>query len=141
MAKVDKLGRNIDNHMLYLKQLAYHAIDQSSRSRRNNLIFYGLADARNENIYEVMSDYMFDRLDIDLTKMCIQRIHRLGSISRVRALTQTPRRPIIIAFRDYCDTEYIMENVQKLYGTKFGIDRDYPKEIAAARKKTLRFSA
>jgi hypothetical protein len=32
-----------------------------------------------------------------------------------------------------------MENVQNLYGTRFGIDRDYPKEIAVARKKLYDF--
>ncbi|XP_060600357.1 uncharacterized protein LOC132753837 [Ruditapes philippinarum] len=137
--KVDKIGHDIGRQKLYMKQLAYHTIDQSARSRRNNLIFYGLADLPNENIYTVMVDFMSDQLDINLTEICVQRIHRLGSISRARARTQTPRRPVIIAFRDYRDTEYIMENVQNLYGTRFGIDRDYPKEIAVARKKLYDF--
>jgi hypothetical protein len=49
--KVDKIAHDIGWHKLYMKQLAYHTIDQSARSRRNNLIFYWLADSTNENIY------------------------------------------------------------------------------------------
>lgn len=39
-----------------------------------------------------------------------------------------------MAFRDYIDTERIIERAYRLKGSKFGIDRDYPKEIAAARQ-------
>ena len=74
-------------------------------------------------------------MNIDLDGMCVQRVHRLGSMVKARRTSQTPRRPIIAAFRDYRDTEYIMQNATKLFGSRYGIDRDYPKEIAMARKR------
>ena len=54
---------------------------------------------------------------------------------KARRTSQTPRRPIIAAFRDDRDTEYIMQNATKLFGSQYGIDLDYPKEIAMARKR------
>ena len=41
---------------------------------------------------------------------------------------------MIIRLRDYADTEIILERAYTLKGTQFGMDRDYPKEIADARK-------
>lgn len=134
ITRVTRIESCLDKHSVYLKKLAYHSIDQEARSRRNNLIFYGLADVQNEDTYRLLRQFIIDHLDLDLDEICIQRVHRLGSISKAKSFSQVPRRPIIAAFRDYQDTEIILENAYKLYGTKFGIDRDYPKEIAQARK-------
>ena len=119
----------------FLKQLAYHSIDVEARSRRNNLIFYGLADIKHEDTYSILGDFLSDYLDIDIENLFIQRVHRLGSIRNAFSQTQTPRRPIIAAFRDYRDTEFILGLAKTLSGTRFGIDRDHPKEISAARKR------
>lgn len=118
-----------------MKQLAYHSIDTEARSRRNNLIFYGLADVRAENTYELLSQFCSDHLDFDLGDYFVQRVHRLGSLRRASGITQTPRRPIIVAFRDFGDTEFILQQARKLKHTRYSIDRDYPKEIASARKR------
>lgn len=137
--RVDRIDINIDRHATYMKQLAYHSIDLEARSRRNNLIIYGLADTPRENTYVVLAEWIWDYFGLDLDAMCVQRVHRLGSIVKARSVTQTPRRPIICAFRDYKDTECIMSRAQVLSGTSYGIDRDYPKEIAQARKYLWNF--
>ena len=62
--------------------------------------------------------------------MYLARSHRLG-----------PRkigRPIIVNFRDFCDTEAIMAKAYMLKGTPFSIDHDLPKEIIEARKHIWR---
>ena len=68
--------------------------------------------------------------------MCIERAHRLGSlrldIFRGRS---DPRRPMIVKFRDYIDTEMVMKNAYMLRNTRFGVDKDYPREITMARKQ------
>ena len=130
-----KIEHKVDKNTAYLKQLAYHSIDVEARSRRNNLIFYGLADSYNEDTYALLNEFFEFNLNIDLSTMCIQRVHRLGSIGRARSVSHTPRRPIIAGFRDYKDTEYILEQASMLQNTRFGIDRDYPKEISEARKR------
>ena len=51
---------------------------------------------------------------------------------------QAKHRPIIAAFRDFPDVELILANAKKLKGTTYGINRDYPKEIADARRDLYR---
>ena len=43
-------------------------------------------------------------------------------------------RPLIACFRDYPDVELILSNANKLQGTRYGINRDYPREIIDAKK-------
>ena len=63
--------------------------------------------------------------------MYLARAHRLGPVKRFAGIR---KRPIIVNFRDYCDTQYIMSNAHLLRGTPFSVDHDLPKEISAARK-------
>ncbi|KAH3787272.1 hypothetical protein DPMN_165393 [Dreissena polymorpha] len=42
---------------------------------------------------------------------------------------------MIVRFRDYIDTETILSKAYKLNRIHFGLDRQYPKEIARARKE------
>ncbi|KAH3799609.1 hypothetical protein DPMN_153220 [Dreissena polymorpha] len=42
---------------------------------------------------------------------------------------------MVIRFRDYVDTEIIMEKAYKLKGTPSAIDRQYPSEISRARSE------
>ena len=63
--------------------------------------------------------------------MYLARAHRLGSVKIGYGLR---KRPLIVNFRDYCDTEAIMRNAHMLRRTPFSVDYDYPKEISTARK-------
>lgn len=73
---------------------------------------------------------------IDITGMVVDRAHRIGSLYKaLSANRDDPKRPIMVRFRDYRDTEHILENAYKLKGSNFGVDRDYPKEILDARKR------
>ena len=73
---------------------------------------------------------MFHELELDYRNICIDRAHRIGK----RRGSGIPRRPIIIAFRDYLDTVCIMDRAYKLKGSRYGLDSDYPHEISSARK-------
>jgi hypothetical protein len=67
--------------------------------------------------------------------MYIQRAHRLGNVRNDEFQNKfDPNRPIIVYFRDYPDTEYILENANKLRCLSFGNDIHYPREILDARK-------
>ena len=72
---IQSTNRNTD----MLKTLAYKAIDLEARSRRNNLIFWGLAENVNENCFVVIRDFIKNELDINADKMYLARAHRLGS--------------------------------------------------------------
>ena len=58
--------------------LAYKSIDLEARQRRNNLLFWGIPEVRNEDCMAVLSEFLTDRLEIDAETICIQRAHRVG---------------------------------------------------------------
>ena len=53
----------------------------------------------------------------------LERAHRQGRFD------STKTRPVIVAFRDFCDVEDIMDSASNLRGSSLGVCRDYPKEI------------
>ncbi|XP_053379989.1 uncharacterized protein LOC128548625 [Mercenaria mercenaria] len=115
--------------------MSYHSIEQEARSRRNNIIFYGITENLRYSDKEVAYRFMESDLDIDTSEMCIKRAHRLGVLHSVKnRYKDDPKRPLIVRFKDYVDTETVMEKAYKLRGSKIGVDRDYPREIALARK-------
>jgi hypothetical protein len=76
-----------------------------------------------------VADFIEEYLDLDPSTMHVQRAHRVGAPNKHKI------RPIIVNFVNFKDVEVILENAYKLKGTKFGINRDYPREIVVARSK------
>ena len=76
-------------------------------------------------------------MGLDIDDFYVERIHRLGSLRRARAISQTPRRPIIVAFGQYRNTNTILETAYMLRGSDFSVSRDLPKEILNARKNLM----
>ncbi|MEW8545267.1 MAG: hypothetical protein AB2693_17220, partial [Candidatus Thiodiazotropha sp.] len=110
-----------------IKLLEYRSLDIEARSRRRNLLFKGIPENRRENCFELVRDFIRINLRID-TDMYLERAHRLVRFS----VNKT--RPIIVAFRDFCDTEDILRATTVLKGSNYGVSRDYPNEIAKARQ-------
>ena len=112
----------------HIKLLEYRSIDNKARNRRRNLIFKGIGDyGIIENCFELIQDFINDKLKIP-AEMYIERVHRLG---RPRP-NQTKPHPII-AFRDFGDTELVLERAPNLRGTHYLVTHDFPKEISDAR--------
>lgn len=134
--QTDRVERCVNEHSKQLKLLSYHSLDIEARSRRNNIIFWGLTENTSRNCEDLILNFMARDMGIDTGGMVIDRAHRVGAITQIHKLNRTdPKRPVIARFRDYRDTEHILERSHKLKGTKFRIDRDYPKEIVEARKR------
>ena len=117
--------------------LAYKSIDSESRQRRNNLIFWGIAESLNEDSSVALSEFLSEHLGLDTDHIFVQRAHRIGKFKRQRPGQPLKQRPLIACFRDYPDVELILANANKLQGTQYGINRDYPHEIVNARKSLL----
>ena len=111
-----------------LKLLEYKSIDNEARNRRNNLLFKGIPEERNEDCFHRVEIFLRENFHIS-DKLYMHRAHRLGRFSLNKI------RPIIVAFRDYGDTELIMSRAKQLRGTPYGVTRDYPPEIVKARQK------
>lgn len=136
-SKVDSIDKRSSDHELFLRVLAYKSIDMEARSRRRNLLFHGLAEVKNERCCELIRNFMEDEMGIDADELYIERAHRLGSLFNARQKSQTPRRPIIVAFYDYASTETVLNASYSLKGSNFSVSRDYPKEIVSARQKLM----
>lgn len=137
--RVDRLDTRSDVHSKMLKLLAYKSIDNEARSRRNNLIFRGItesADGRAGPVscIETIKCFLEGEMGYEnISNLPIERAHRLGQ--RGYYVRGQYTRPIIVAFRDFTDTEEIFSNSYRLRQTAYSIVRDYPKEIADARKR------
>ena len=112
-----------------LRLLEYKSIDLEARSRRNNLLFKGFPETRDENCRRTVLDFLEAKLRMEELPS-IERVHRLG-----RYNSEKGPRPIIVAFSFYKDTEDILSLAHMLKGTPYGISRDYPQEITHARQK------
>ena len=128
---VAEIKGDIHEFDLKIKSLEYRAIDQEARSRRNNLIFWGIPEAisADENCETVVKEFLKTNLQVNTESFIIQRAHRNGRFSRGKT------RSIIVNFLDYKTTELIMTKVNVLKGTGKGVSRDFPAEIMAARKR------
>jgi hypothetical protein len=111
-----------------LNHVKYRIIDQEARSRRNNILFYGIAESATEEAVTVVESFIEDTLGIG-EEVVIQRAHRVGK----QVTNKT--RPLIALLRDYPDVELIMKQGKKLANTDKAIGRDYPLEIRQARAK------
>ena len=112
-----------------LKLLEYKSIDLEARSRRNNLLFKGLSEDRDEDCRRKVLNFLQNDLHMEELPT-IERIHRLGRYNPSKG-----PRPIIAAFSFFRDTEEIMGNARLLRNTSYSISRDHPPEIAKARQK------
>ena len=102
-------------------------IDNKSHSMRNNLLIYGFPEARGENCEETVRNFLKAKLDIDTSKIEIERSHRFGKFKHDK------QRPIVSRFLRFKDKEAIKKNSFKLKGTNFGVSDQYPKEVNEKR--------
>ena len=119
--KVDDLEHCMNDHDSRLLLLEYKSLDLEARTRRNNLIFNGLGEARDENCTLVIKRFLQERLG--LSDLMIERAHRLGRFNRSRS------RPIIVSFIESSTIQSILSNAYKLKGSPYSINKDFPQEI------------
>ena len=124
--KVDDLDQCMNEHESRLLLLEYKSLDLEARTRRNNLIFNGMSEARDENCMLLIKQFLQERLG--LSDIRIERAHRLGRFNRSRS------RPIIVSFLESSSVQSVLSNAHKLKGSPYSINKDFPQEIANARK-------
>ena len=117
----------VKSHSERLNLLEYRSLDSEARSRRRNLLFKGIPENKYENCFNGARRFIHEKLNID-TDMYLEGAHRLGRFDPSKT------RPIIVAFRDFCDIEYVANGASCLRGTDQVVSRDYPDEISTARQ-------
>ena len=103
-------------------------------SRRENIKFLNIPEAREEDTEEVLRSFMERDLGYRNGRSVeIQRVHRLSN----RRNSNTAPRPIIARFLRYKDVEEIFSLGRRLEGTDFQMFRDLPLEIIKRRKDQM----
>ena len=104
--------------------------DLKSRSMRDNLIFSGIPENRNEDCEAVLQDFLDRKLNIQ--DISFERVHRMG---KYREYSEKPRN-IVAKFSFYKDREKVRTRApRKLKGSRIWVNEQFPPEIEARRKK------
>ena len=134
--RVRRMEELCDMQAWNAKVLSYKSIDAEARSMRNNIIVYGLTERLYGDPKTLVRNFLSNELGVDTEEMEIERAHRLGRVHfQRRGDGVDQKRPMVVRFRDYVDTETIMIKAYRLKGSPFAIDRQYPKEISRARSE------
>lgn len=117
------------------KSLEDTVTDLQCRSMRDNLLFFGLAERKNgrENCATLIDDFCENQLGLPSVSENIERAHRLGGRNEER----TKPRPIVVKFASYRMREKVREKANRLAGTSFSIQEQFPKKIQEKRKMLI----
>ncbi|XP_040067473.3 uncharacterized protein LOC120840813 [Ixodes scapularis] len=120
-----------------LSQLKTRCDDAEGRSRRNNLLFFGVTDTDRETWAQsegLVTGLRSSNLGVNIESSKIERAHRLGAFNPQKC------RPIIVKFSSFKDKEGILSSAFKLKGTRVAISEDFPISVRLARRHLLDFA-
>ena len=124
---------------LYILRAEKNYLEENMRkledySYRDNLLFEGIPERKNENCIQQMQKIMKNNMKIDdAYKIPIVRCHRLGRFS---GKARRPR-PIIIRFHFYPDRERVFEERRRLKGTNIFVAEHFCNKTTQRRKAML----
>ena len=145
MKEMKKTVKNVEGLERKLKEmekrerdLEWRAVDNEARSRRNNLLFYGIPEQEGENCDDVIRGIVRTELKLNPSGLIIQRAHRLRVRKTKNAIGQstTKPRPVIVNFLNFTDKEKIRSLHYKL-SRPLGISEDLPLEVRKARESLI----
>lgn len=105
--------------------------DLENRSRRSNLLVYGVPEEAEENA-DTLEKAVNQKIVKEILKVepvDIERIHRIGKPDGKKV------RPVILKLLDFRDKNLILKNCHKLKGTNFSIGEDFSARVRDIRKK------
>ncbi|KAH9377096.1 hypothetical protein HPB48_019205 [Haemaphysalis longicornis] len=110
--------------------------DLEDRSRRENLLFYGMTDCRTETWAQTetsISTFLSSTFELSVPENGIARAHRLGSF--------VPNKywPIIVKFHSSKLKDSILANRKKSKNSRVTVAEDFCKETHHSRKKLIEF--
>lgn len=102
--------------------------DLKDRSRRSNLIVFGIKENPSETTETLRRDVLTDLFANKLEVPC----RSVGRTNRIEK--PGSQRPVIVFFQDYNEKERILKNAHKPKGFDVSIQNDYSKETLRKRK-------
>ncbi|XP_077507280.1 uncharacterized protein LOC144116387 [Amblyomma americanum] len=135
---IEKMQADTSNVARIIQELETRIEDAENRSRRNNLIFYGIPDTTDSETWaeseKLIIDVCRNNLQITVEPHEIERAHRLGRHS------QDKNRPIIVKFTSSKTKESILSNGQNLKDTVYSVGEDFAHAVRHARKQLVAFA-
>ncbi|XP_077485309.1 uncharacterized protein LOC144095446 [Amblyomma americanum] len=113
-----------------VSKLASRNDELENRSRRNNLIFHGLAEEdeeTNKALFIAVTMVFIDNLQLDCPK--IERYHRLGRKQEGRP------RPVIVKLLDFREKTQALKNAHRLKNSGISLSEDFSAHVRLIRKK------
>lgn len=145
-SSVSKIANDLEDHTIELRHeiksalcdvkeenddLRNKIIDLQCRSMKNNLIFTGLRESKNENTEDIIRQFMRDELRITHW-VELGNVHRFGSGAPPGRRGRT--RPIVARYLFHKDLARVLSNTYRLKGKQYGVNQQYPDAIEQARK-------
>ena len=122
------LRDSVDSLTERINALERQTDNLENRSRRNNILFYGLdghEGETNTDCEQMIKELCTDRLEL-AEDLLFDRVHRVGT---------SPKAPIIAKLTLYKQKVDIMKCKSKLKGTDIFVGDDYSKSVREVRKK------
>ena len=122
-----------------ISELTEKSNDLEDRSRRNNLVFFGipeLGDKQNtEDCNKLITKILASKniLSLGDSDIVFDRAHRLGP----KKEDQTRPRPIIVRVTFYKDKLHILENANRFRDTPYSVSEDFSKETLSIRRQLV----
>jgi hypothetical protein len=104
--------------------------DLEGRSKRNNLMFYGLFRRENETPSEcegMLSDMLVDKMEL-AGDVQFDRVHRINS---------KPKSPVIARCTFFRDKDKILKAKSKLKGTQIFVGEDFSLRVREMRRNLI----
>ena len=105
-------------------------VDLESRSRRDNLKIYNIAEKEKENVHDLrlwFDTFLVEKLSIMDPNIEVDRIHCIGKPGK-------GTRPIIVKFNKYAAREAVWNRRKELKDTGISMSEDFPEEIERKRR-------
>lgn len=97
------------------------------RSRRNNLMVFGLPEEPNETPQDLRSKVLNDVMEkkLHVTLNTVERLHTIGKKQTTRP------RPVVLRLYDYREKVQLYKNCKNLKGTGISVSDNFSKETLA----------
>lgn len=121
--------------MQQVKDLQKKTNDLENRSRRKNLVFYGVDDKTSESWDEskaIIKNICKTSLGMELES--VERAHRLGRYNKNK------KRPIIVKFSLYKERQAVLLNAKRFKNSQYNVSKDYSHETRSIRNKLWEYA-
>ncbi|XP_050033107.3 uncharacterized protein [Dermacentor andersoni] len=136
--EVDAMRTTTEQAIFRISELEARIDDAENRSRRDNLIFYGIPDPSSSETTadseRLIVELCRDRLQLTIDPKEIERAHRIGRHSPNHS------RPLIAKFTFHKTKVNILSSGRKLKGADYSISEDFSRSVRNSRKHLVAFA-